>query len=91
MNDELLHRRKENYLNTQYNKRITLLKEITKENKKIYERINLQKSLYSQDDMRKSTASIRSLSKSTSRVSNKSNMSQRKRNTKTTRTAREKA
>jgi hypothetical protein len=54
------------------------LKEITKENKKIYQRINSQKSLYSQDDMNKSTTSIRSLSRGSSRISNKSATSQKK-------------
>lgn len=36
MNDEILHKRKENFLNTQYNRRINHLKQITKDNKKIY-------------------------------------------------------
>lgn len=66
-----MNRRKENYLNTQYNRRLNDLKKITKDNKKIHERINSQKSLYSQDEMRKSSVSIRSLSRSSSRVSNR--------------------
>lgn len=75
LNDEILMRRKENHLNTQYNRRLNALKNITKENKKIYQRINSQKSLYSQDDMRKSSMSIRS-SKSSSRVSQRSGQHQ---------------
>lgn len=47
INDDFLFMRKENYLNTKFNIRKNKLKEITKENKQLYERINSQKSLYS--------------------------------------------
>lgn len=60
------------------------MKQITKENKKIYQRINSQKSLYSQDDMRRSSVSIRSLSRSSSRVSNQSAKNRESRKNKTT-------
>lgn len=60
------------------------MKQITKENKKIYQRINSQKSLYSQDDMRRSSVSIRSLSRSSSRVSNQSAKNRESRNNKIT-------
>jgi hypothetical protein len=46
--------RKENYLNTKFNIRKSKLKEISKENKQLYERIGSQKSLYSSSDLNKS-------------------------------------
>ena len=67
LNDEMLMRCKENHLNTQYNHRKTKLKEITKENKKIYKRINSQKSLYSNEDLNKSYQSSVSISRRISR------------------------
>ena len=47
MDEEFLYMRKENHLNTHFNERKNRLKEITKENKQIYKRLNSQKSLYS--------------------------------------------
>ena len=72
INDQLMqnHQRKENYLNSKYNKRLVDLKKITQDNKKIYERINSQKSLYSQKDQKKSYESLRSLSRCSSRSKN---------------------
>jgi hypothetical protein len=54
INDEFLFMRKENYLNTKFNIRKNKLKEITKVNKQLHERINSQKSLYSSSDLNKS-------------------------------------
>jgi hypothetical protein len=54
INDEFLFMRKENYLNTKFNIRKSKLKEISKENKQLYERISSQKSLYSSSDLNKS-------------------------------------
>ena len=71
LNEQLITQRRENYLNSQFNRRRNTLKQMTKENKKIYERINSQKSLYSQDKMNRSTDSIRSLSRVSSRSSKK--------------------
>lgn len=71
LNEQLMTQRRENYLNSHFNKRRNTLKQITRENKKIYQRINSQKSLYSQDKMNKSTDSIRSLSRCSSRSSKK--------------------
>ena len=51
MNDEFLFMRKENHLNTQFNIRKNKLKEITQENKVLYQRLNSQKSLYSSTDL----------------------------------------
>ena len=65
-----MHQRRESYLNSQFNRRKNTLKEITKTNRKIYERINSQKSLYSQKKMNKSTDSLRSLSRCSSRSKN---------------------
>ena len=47
MSRQALSQRKESHLNTYFNIRKNKLKEITKENKQIYVRINSQKSLYS--------------------------------------------
>ena len=46
--------RKESSLNTYFNQRKSKLKDITRENKKIYVRINSQKSLYSSRDLEQS-------------------------------------
>lgn len=62
MNDELLYKRKENIANVKFNRRMIILKQITKDNQKLFQRINSQKSLYSQENMGKSTISIKSLS-----------------------------
>lgn len=67
---EDLVQRKESHLNTYFNIRKNRLKEITKENKKIYVRINSQKSLYSSRQLNKSTDSV-----SQSRLSRKSQLS----------------
>ncbi len=47
INEDFLFMRKENYLNTKFLIRKNKLKEITKENKQIHDRIGSQKSLYS--------------------------------------------
>lgn len=62
MNDELLHQRKENIANMKFNRRMIILKQITKDNQKLFQRINSQKSLYSQENMNKSMVSIKSAS-----------------------------
>ena len=62
--------RKESHLNTYFNIRKNKLKEITKENKQIYVRINSQKSLYSSRKLDNSSSSL-----SQSRCSNKSDTS----------------
>lgn len=62
-----LSQRKENYLNTYFNIRKNKLKEITKENKKIYDRINSQQSLYSSRQLNGSIDFV-----SNSRISHKS-------------------
>jgi len=69
--------RKENHLNTCFNIRKTKLKDITKENKKIYQRINSQKSLYSSVDLNKSYESTREIKDrlSQSKLSHRSNLS----------------
>lgn len=54
MNEKFLFMRKENHLNSCFNVRKAKLKEMTKENQKIYQRINSQKSLYSSTDLNKS-------------------------------------
>jgi hypothetical protein len=54
INDDFLFMRKENYLNTKFLIRKNKLKEITKENKQLHDRINSQKSLYSSSDLNKS-------------------------------------
>lgn len=70
MNDEILVKRRESMLNSRYNQRFNLLKSITKENQKIYQRISSQKSMYCQQDLRKSSVSVKSVSsRSSSRVS----------------------
>lgn len=46
--------RKENHLNTHFNLRKTKLREITKQNKQLFHRINSQKSLYSSIELNKS-------------------------------------
>jgi len=79
-----LDQRKESHLNTYFNIRKNRLKDITKENKKIYVRINSQKSLYSSRQLNKSTDSI-----THSRLSNQSSQhsvssSRRTRQSKTT-------
>ena len=57
-------------MNSQFNRRRNTLKQITRENHKIYQRINSQKSLYNQSQMNKSTDSLRSLSRCSSRSKN---------------------
>lgn len=59
MNDHLLFLRKENHLNTQFNIRKNKLREITKTNKQIYQRLNTQKSFYSNSDLNKSYESTK--------------------------------
>ena len=51
MNEQFLHQRKENHLNTCFNIRKNKLKEISKANQQIYKRINSQNSLYSSRKM----------------------------------------
>jgi hypothetical protein len=58
LSTEALGLRKESNLNTYYNLRKNRLKDITKENKKIYVRINSQKSLYSSRQLNCSQDSI---------------------------------
>lgn len=67
LSKEALSQRKESHLNTYFNLRKNKLKDITKENKKIYVRINSQKSLYSSRKLNGSQDSI-----SQSRLSHKS-------------------
>ena len=69
INDQLFQseRRKENYLNSKFNQRKEKLRQLTKDNKKIYERINSQKSLYSQKSQTKSYESLKSVSRCSSR------------------------
>ena len=59
MNDNFLFLRKENYLNTNFNIRKNKLREITKVNKQIYQRLNSQKSLYSNSELNKSYESTK--------------------------------
>lgn len=61
MNDNFLFLRKENYLNTQFMMRKKKLKEITKTNKQIYNRLNSQKSFYSNSDLNKSYESTKQI------------------------------
>lgn len=61
MNNNLLFLRKENHLNTQFNLRKNKLKEITKANKKLYKRLNTQKSFYSNSDLSKSYESTQEI------------------------------
>lgn len=77
INDDFLFMRKENYLNTKFNIRKNKLKEITKENKQLHERINSQKSLYSSSDLNKSFESNCELKKrlSQSKLSQRLNSS----------------
>ena len=77
-----MHTRKESYLNSQFNMRQNKLKEISKENKQIYNRLNSQKSVYSSQDLNKSYEMRKGLSSSklsqrsnNSRVSDRSNKS----------------
>lgn len=74
---EELEQRRESHLNTYFNARKNKLKEITKVNKKIYVRINSQKSLYSSRDLDKSYESTSQLSRrlSQSKLSRNSNTS----------------
>lgn len=67
--------RKESFLNSFYNIRKNHLVRITKENRKIYDRINSQKSLYSNKALNKSYDSICSNSLRVSNRSNKSKVS----------------
>lgn len=89
MNDEFLHNRKESYLNSQFNMRQNRLKEISKENKQIHNRINSQKSVYSSQDLKQSyelnngikkrlSQSKLSQRSSSSRISDRSKASSRK-------------
>jgi hypothetical protein len=60
---EALFQRKESHLNTYFNQRKNKLKEITHENKRIYVKINSQKSLYSSRQLNKSYESSSGLSR----------------------------
>ena len=81
INDEFLHTRKESYLNSQFNMRQNKLKEISKENKQIYSRLNSQKSVYSSQDLNKSYEMKKGLSSSKmSQRSNNSRVSDRSKN-----------
>ena len=71
---EALEQRRENHLNTYFNIRKNNLKNITKENKQIYVRINSQKSLYSSRRLNTSSNSL-----THSRTSNTSDNSTRSR------------
>lgn len=51
MTERQLYERKESNLNSYFNIRMSKLKDITKENKRIYERLNSQKSLYSSKNL----------------------------------------
>lgn len=59
MNAHFLYMRKENHLNTCFNLRKNKLKEMTKANKQLYQKLNMQKSMYSSSDMNKSYQSIK--------------------------------
>jgi len=59
MNAHFLYLRKENHLNTYFNVRKNKLKEMTKANKKLYQKINNQKSMYSNSEMNRSYQSIK--------------------------------
>jgi multidrug efflux pump subunit AcrB len=61
MNEQFLYMRKENHLNTCFNVRKNKLRELTKVNKQIYQRLNSQKSLYSSTDMNKSYQSTKQI------------------------------
>lgn len=61
MNDNFLFLRKENHLNTQFMIRKKKLKEITQANKRIYNRLNTQKSFYSNSDLSKSYESTKEI------------------------------
>lgn len=54
LNSHFLIARREQFLNSGYYVRKKKLEDITEENKKIYLKINSQKSAYSRDQMRKS-------------------------------------
>lgn len=77
MNDHFLYQRKENHLNTCFNIRKNKLKEITKVNKNIYQKLNSQKSIYSSTDMNKSYQSIQAIKDrlSQSKISQRSSLS----------------
>jgi hypothetical protein len=64
-------------LNSKFNDRISRLNTITKQNKRIYDRINSQRSHYSNNDLNKSYESSSSISKrlSNSKISNRSRLS----------------
>ena len=72
--------RKESHLNTYFNKRKNKLKDIVQENKRIYVKINSQKSLYSSRQLNKSYDSNADLSRrlSSSKLSRTSSTSSRK-------------
>lgn len=78
MNDNFLFLRKENHLNTHFNIRKNKLKEITKANKNIYQRLNTQKSFYSNSDLNKSYESTKQIKSrlSQSKLSHRLNSSQ---------------
>ena len=59
MNEHLLYLRKENHLNSLFNIRKNKLKETSKQNIKLYQKINSQKSLYSNEDLNKSYQSTK--------------------------------
>lgn len=76
--NEIIDKRQQEKANFKFNRRMNILKQITKENEKLFERINSQKSLYSKESMRKSTVSIRSSSsKARSRCTAKGKNSER--------------
>lgn len=77
MNDHFLYQRKENHLNTCFNIRKNKLKEITKMNRNIYQKLNSQKSIYSSTDMKKSYQSIQAIKDrlSQSKISQRSSLS----------------
>lgn len=53
LNNQFLSSRRENYLNDGYNKRKKRLEGITLENRKIYQKINVQKSSYSREILKR--------------------------------------
>lgn len=77
INDDIMQNRKENHLNTCFNVRQNKIREINKENKKLHDRINSQKSLYSSSDLNKSFESNCEIKKrlSSSKLSQRSSTS----------------
>ena len=59
LNDHFLYLRKENHLNTCFNIRKNKLKEMTRANKQLFQKLTSQKSIYNSDDMNKSYQSIK--------------------------------